>query len=59
MKGIRFSEERIIGILKEHKAGVSVVDLCRKRGQRHQHLQMESEIQWDGSARGQATTASI
>jgi len=26
----RFTEEQIIGILKEHEAGVSVYDLCRK-----------------------------
>jgi putative transposase len=28
----RFSEELIIGILKEREAGVSVADLCRKHG---------------------------
>jgi putative transposase len=27
-------EEQIIGILKEHEAGVSVADLCRKHGVR-------------------------
>ena len=27
-----FSEEQIIGILKEHQAGVSAPDLCRKHG---------------------------
>jgi len=32
MKRNRFTEEQIIGILKEHEAGVSVVDLCRKHG---------------------------
>ena len=32
MKRSRFSEEQIIGILKEHEAGVSVGDLCRKHG---------------------------
>nr|WP_245493161.1 MULTISPECIES: transposase [unclassified Mesorhizobium] len=32
MKRSRFSEEQIIGILKKHEAGVSVGDLCRKRG---------------------------
>jgi putative transposase len=32
MKRSRFSEEQIIGILKEHAAGVSVADLCRKHG---------------------------
>ncbi len=28
----RFTEDQIIGILKEHEAGVSVADLCRKHG---------------------------
>jgi len=32
MKRSRFSEEQIIGILKEHEAGVAVSDLCRKHG---------------------------
>lgn len=32
MKRNRFSEEQIIGILKENEAGVSVADLCRKHG---------------------------
>jgi len=32
MKRSRFSEERIIGILKEHQAGLSAAELCRKHG---------------------------
>jgi putative transposase len=32
MKRTRFTEDKIIGILKEHEAGVSVADLCRKCG---------------------------
>ena len=32
MKRSRFTEDQIIGILKEHEAGISVADLCRKRG---------------------------
>ena len=28
----RFTEEQIIGILKEREAGVAVSDLCRKHG---------------------------
>lgn len=32
MKRSRFSEEQIIGILKEHQAGFGAKELCRKRG---------------------------
>jgi putative transposase len=32
MKRSRFSEAQIIGILKEHQAGMSAKDLCRKHG---------------------------
>ena len=32
MKRSRYSEEQIIGILKEHQAGLSAKDLCRKHG---------------------------
>jgi putative transposase len=32
MKRKRFSEEQIVGILKEHEAGVAVSGLCRKHG---------------------------
>ena len=32
MKQSRFSEEQIIGILKEQESGVPVADLCRKHG---------------------------
>ena len=32
MKRSRFSEEQIIGILREHEAGVEVAELCRKHG---------------------------
>jgi len=32
MKRSRFSEEQIIGILKEHQAGPGAKELCRKHG---------------------------
>jgi putative transposase len=32
MKKVRYSEEQIIGILKEAEAGISVPELCRKYG---------------------------
>jgi putative transposase len=32
MKGKRFPEERIIGILKEHEAGINAQELGRKYG---------------------------
>ena len=32
MKKSRYSEEQIIGMLKEHEAGVKTPDLCHKHG---------------------------
>ena len=32
MRKTRFTEEQIIGILKEHQAGLSAADVCRKHG---------------------------
>jgi putative transposase len=32
MKRSRFTQEQIIGVLKEHQAGSTAADLCRKHG---------------------------
>ena len=32
MKKSRFTEEQIIGIVKQHEAGVKTADLCREHG---------------------------
>jgi putative transposase len=32
MRKSRYSQEQIIGILKEHQAGIGVAELCRRHG---------------------------
>ena len=35
MKRSRFTEEQIIGILKEHEAGLPTAEVCRRHGISH------------------------
>jgi len=32
MKGTRFSEEQIIGVLREHEGGAKTEEVCRRHG---------------------------
>lgn len=34
MKGSRFSEEQIIGVLREQEAGAKTQEVCRRQGSR-------------------------
>ncbi len=47
MKRIRFSEEKIIGILKEYDSGVSIADLARQHG-----VSGNSIYRWKGKCGG-------
>ena len=38
MRQKRFTEEQIIGVLKEHEAGIKAADICRKFGISEQTL---------------------
>ncbi len=38
MKRKRFTEQQIIGILKEHEAGASILDLSRRHGVSEQSI---------------------
>ena len=35
MRRSKYSEEQVIGILKEHEAGLSTAEICRKYGVSH------------------------
>jgi putative transposase len=57
MRTSEYSEEQIIGFLKQVEAGVPVKDVCRKGGfsdATFYLLQVASQVRWDGCARRQA-----
>lgn len=42
MRGKRFSEEQIIGVIKEADAGMTTKELCRRHGVRYRTFGMDS-----------------
>ena len=58
MKKSRYTEEQIIGILKQHEAGVKTADLCRERPiSEGDVLQLEIEVRWHGCQRSPTVAA--
>lgn len=57
MKAKRYTQAQIIGILKEHEAGVKVADLVRKHGGiGAKLLPLEVEVRRHGGVGSQAST---
>jgi putative transposase len=55
MKRSRYTEEQIIGILKEQEAGAAVVELCRRHGMSDAtFLQMGEQVRGSRGQRGEA-----
>jgi putative transposase len=58
MKESRFTEEQIIGILKQHEAAVKTADMCREHGvSAATFYGWESKFRRHGRERGAAAAA--
>ena len=52
MRRSKYSEEQVIGILKEHEAGVSTAEICRKYGiSDATFYKWRSQVRRDGGVR--------
>ncbi len=54
MRGSRFTQEQIVGILKEHEAGAATAALCRRHGISEQTFYRWKRV-YGGLERGEAT----
>jgi putative transposase len=45
-EAVQYTEEQIIGTLKEQETGVADAELCRKHGTSDAGLQLEQQTRW-------------